>query len=39
MIMTEIYVDRDDHNGSSSGNGVESFQTVVAMIVIYPSHA
>ena len=39
MIMTETYVDRDDHDDSSSGNGVASFQAVVAMIVIYPSHA
>ena len=38
MIMTETCVDRDDHD-SSSGNGVASFQAVVAMTVIYPTHA
>ena len=37
MIMTEIYVERNDHG--SRGSSVASFQAVAAMIMIYPSHA
>ena len=37
MIMTEIYVERNDHG--SRGSSVASFQAVAAMIMIYSSRA